>query len=223
MSIGLIGHSEGGMIAPMVASRNPNVDFIVLLAAPGIPISEMMVRQNSDIMIAGKVPKEIIELEIKGLKEIYAVLKNNKLDVNKKLEKVISIKEKTYQKYPDGFINKDDIEKMSETGAKIYLSPWMHYFGNMNPQEYLRKITIPVLALNGAKDIQVSATENLEGIEKSLKKAGNKNYKIVNLPDLNHLFQKCFFGTSDYYPKNKETFNEGAMRVIAEWVNRISD
>jgi pimeloyl-ACP methyl ester carboxylesterase len=220
MSIGLIGHSEGGMIAPMVASRNPNVDFIVLLAAPGIPISELMLQQNIDDMNEKKMPKEIMNLEIKGLKEIYAVLKNNKLEKDEKFQKILSIREKTYKKYPEGFINKDDIQQMSEPVAKSYLSPWFYYFGNFNPQEYLRKTTIPVLALNGAKDIQVRANENLEGIAKSLKKAGNKDYTIVRLPNLNHLFQKCIFGSVDFYATNKETFNEEAMRIIAEWVNR---
>jgi pimeloyl-ACP methyl ester carboxylesterase len=219
MSIGLIGHSEGGMIAPMVATRNLHVDFIVLLAAPGIPVSELMIHQNMDIMNAAKAPKEVISLEIKSLKEIYTVLKNNKLDQNTQLEKVISIKEKTYKKYPKGMINKDDIKQMSESRAKPYFSTWMYYFCTFNPQEYLSKITIPVLALNGEKDIQVRAKENLEGIEKSLKKADNQNYTVVNLPNLNHLFQKCLFGSTNFYATNKETFNEEAMRRIAEWIN----
>ena len=218
LSVGLIGHSEGGMIAPMVANRNPDVDFIVLLAGPGIPISELMVHQNTDIMTAAKAPKDILNLEIKSVKDIYAVLKNEKIDKEKKLEKVISIREKTYKKYPKGLVNKDEIKQMSETGAKAYFSPWMYYFGNFNPQDYLSKITIPVLALNGAKDIQVRAKENLEGIEQSLKKAGNENFTIMNLPGLNHLFQKCIFGSGDFYATNKETFNEGAMQVILEWI-----
>ena len=218
LSVGLIGHSEGGIIAPMVASRNPDVDFIILLAGPGIPISELMVYQNIDVMMTTNMPKDIMDMKVKSVKDIYDVLKNNKLDKDKKLEKIIFIQEKTYKKYPKGVVNKDDIKRLSQNDADEYLSSWVYYFANCNPQEYLSKITIPLLALHGAKDIQVRAKENLEGIEQTLKKAGNPNYTIVNFPDLNHLFQTCVSGSMEFYVKNKETFNEEAMKSIVEWI-----
>ncbi|MDL2239544.1 alpha/beta fold hydrolase [Bacteroidales bacterium OttesenSCG-928-K03] len=218
MSVGLIGHSEGGMIAPMIASRNSDIDFIVSLAGPGIPISELMMHQNYDIMVAGNAPKEIIDIEMKSINKIYKVLKNNKLDDDKMFFKIVSIKEKTYAKYPEGWMDKESIKQMSETEAESYLGTWLKYFATFNPQDYLKKTKVPVLALNGTNDIQVRAMENLEGIEKGLKKAKNDNCTIVPMPQLNHLFQKCLFGSINYYPKLDETFNEEAMKIIANWI-----
>ena len=218
MSIGLIGHSEGGMIAPMLASRNADVDFIVLMASPGIPITELMTHQNIDAMIAGSAPESIIKLETKSLKQTYSILTNKKLSDEAKYNKVLSIATETYNKYPAGFIQKESIKQIAETKAKAYFSPWFKYFINFNPQEYLQKVSVPVLAINGTNDIQVRAKENLAGIEKSLKKGGNNNVSIVSLPQLNHLFQKCLFGNIEMYAKNEETFNEEAMGVVADWI-----
>ncbi|MDR2085478.1 MAG: alpha/beta fold hydrolase [Bacteroidales bacterium] len=219
MSIGLVGHSEGGMIAPMVAVRNSDIDFIVLLAGPGIPIEELLIHQNNDIMVANNAPKDIIDIEIKSIKKSYSIINNNKLNDEEKLKKIIAVKEKSYKQYPEGWISEEDIQQIVETEAKSYLQPWFKYFVGFNPQNYLKKTTVPVLALNGTNDIQVRAKENLEGIEKSLKKAGNTNYKIVPLPQQNHLFQKCLFGNTELYIKNEETFNEDSMKIIADWIN----
>jgi pimeloyl-ACP methyl ester carboxylesterase len=195
--IGLAGHSEGGMIAPMVASKNKNVAFIVLLAGPGVPGNELLLKQSHDIMkqkgftaaelaLAEKTSRKIYAAIIKDTKDELGVGDLVKL-VNEDAEKLDEATRKTL-----GF---DEVALRQS--ITILKTPWMRYFISYKPIETLRKVKCPVLAINGEKDLQVATKPNLEGIEAALKLAKNKNVKIVSLPNLNHLFQTAETGAMD--------------------------
>jgi fermentation-respiration switch protein FrsA (DUF1100 family) len=98
--------------------------------------------------------------------------------------------------------------------------PWMRYFIKYDPEPLLSKITIPVLAINGSKDIQVSAKENLEGIRRLLTKAGNKDFEIIEVPGVNHLFQTAKTGDLSEYAQIEETVSPEVLEIISAWINK---
>ena len=217
MKIGIIGHSEGGIIAPMVAARNNDVDFVVMLAGPSIEMSNLLARQNYDIMKSSGYSEEIAKQYSKHALEAYKIVKNKKLDIDEKKKQVAE----TIKKMNSLVSEETSDENTIQESVEVLFSPWMYYSLNSNPQDDLCKIKIPLLALNGDKDVQVYSKDNLAGVEKAMKKAKNQNYKTLELKGLNHLFQKCIFGSPNFYGKNDETFNEDAMKTIAEWIKGI--
>ena len=209
-NIGLIGHSEGGMIAPMVANRNKNVKFLILLAAPGIPIIELTLDQNKKLAESANLPQAAIDevLSIKSKTFTYARNYNGK-DFKADFTKYLQ------ENYPN----------MSAQEREPYIaqmsSPWFQYFIKFNPDDYLSKVKIPVLAVDGSLDLQVSAKENLAGIKKSLTKAGNKNFEIVEFEGLNHLFQTATTGNPSEYGQIEETFSPKVLDKISSWILQL--
>lgn len=219
-NIGIIGHSEGGLIAEMLASnKDNNINFIVLLAAPGVETSELMLDQNHYISIENKIDTAIISRNDKLNSDIYKVLKSekNNLEANKKLTNV-------FAKYTKN-LTKSQIEEQGLSKKNINsiifqsLTPWFKYFININPEQYLKTITCPVLAIDGSKDLQVNAQKNLNAIKTKIEKNGNKNVKIIEQKNLNHLFQHCQSGLPAYYKKIEETFDPQTLKIISDWIN----
>ena len=216
MKIGIIGHSEGGMIAPMVAARNSNVDFVVMLAGPAVNIWQLMARQNYDVLKSNGIPEDIAKQYAQLASKTYKILNDKKSSIDDKKAKVRANMNEMEKLAPSGY----DEETLQANLDELF-TPWMSYFIDFNPQDYLCKVKVPILALNGDKDVQVYSKDNLAGVEKAMKKAKNSNYKILELKGLNHLFQKCIFGSPNFYGRNEETFNEDAMKTISEWIKGI--
>lgn len=216
--IGLMGHSEGGMIAPIVASRNKLVDFIVLLAGPGTNGAELLALQQKDIMEAQDISSSTIEKWLTINERIYKLLEEEK-DTE-------AFKERLNEEAPVLLKDLSDEEKETleideerlGTSMSIYASPWFRYFLSYNPEEFLSMVTCSVLAVNGEKDLQVSSKENLSAIEAALKKAGNKDFTIKEFPGLNHLFQSSETGSPTEYGSIEETFSEEVMKYVHAWI-----
>ena len=100
------------------------------------------------------------------------------------------------------------------------ISPWFRYFLAVNPLEYIEKLTIPILAINGENDTQVNYQTNLTGIENALQRANNKQYIIKSYPNLNHLFQDSTTGEIDEYGKNEQTFSPIVLSDISDWIKQ---
>ncbi|HLK54214.1 MAG TPA: alpha/beta fold hydrolase, partial [Candidatus Angelobacter sp.] len=203
--IGLIGHSEGGVIAPMVAARNHNVAFIVMMAGTGVPGDAVIAEQTKLILEASGVSNAAAEKQGATQLEILTLVKQEKdpIAVEKKLH------EKLSGQATDAQLGAT-IEKMN--------SPWMRYFISYDPAPALAKVTCPVLALNGSKDVQVSPSQNLPAIRKALEAGGNKHFEIVELPGLNHLFQTTKTGSPNEYAQIEETIAPVALDKIATWI-----
>ena len=218
--IGLMGHSEGGMIAPIVASENKEVDFIALLAGPGIAIPELMLLQIQKITEASGESAESIEEDIRVSKQAFAIVQDNADLSTEELEETLM----TF--FVQAFEEMSEESKAKIADKDVFLAqqtkqltnPWFRYFMGFDPDTYLSKVSCPVLAVNGELDLQVTPKENLAGIEKSLKKAGNKNVTIKEFKKMNHLFQLAETGSPTEYGDIEETFNEEAMKFIADWV-----
>lgn len=215
-NIGLIGHSEGGIIAPMVANMNKNVKFLVILAGPGIPVGDLMIKQNYDIAKISGLDENALKTAEDLNRKIYAFVNNYK---GKNLESDIkSILIKDLQKLSKNQIPEDKITKTAETQAKQISNPWFQYFIKFNPDNYLSKIKIPVLAIDGSLDLQVSAKENLAGIKKSLIKAGNKHFETVEFDGLNHLMQTAKTGNPSEYSELEETISPKVLDKVSSWI-----
>lgn len=215
--IGFIGHSEGGLIAPIVAASNHNIGFIVSLAGPGVTGQQIILRQTEDISRLSGVKEAAIKESVETNKKLYTILKKEK-DNNKAEAKILARYREILDKKKTP---KEDAEKQVKQlkmtfGAPAY--PWFRYFIMADPAAYWKKVKCPVLALNGDKDLQVSAKENLPAIGKALKSSGNNSYKTVLLPGLNHLFQHCKTGLPNEYNTIDETFSPEAMKIISDWI-----
>jgi hypothetical protein len=215
--IGLMGHSEGGLIAPIVAASNPDIGFIVSLAGPGVTGQQIIIRQSEDISKLSGVSEHQIKESTEALKKRFAILRKEK--DNKKAElKIIALYKENLEKNKT---SNEETEKAvnvfkEQFGADSYT--WFRYFIMTDPSIFWKKVDCPVLALNGEKDLQVSAKENLPAIEKALKSSGNKSVKTVKLPELNHLFQHSKTGLPAEYSSIEETFSPDALKIISDWI-----
>jgi len=207
--IGLIGHSEGGMIAPMVATQIENIALIVLLAGPGVPGSKILLDQNEDIFRANGAPESVIDTRLIYLSRVFEILQDYPDDVEAK-EK---IKEVFIQIY--GQISSQELE----SEAEAWTSAWMRFFVLYDPGPTLAQVTCPVLALFCELDIQVDASQNLPVMESILAQAGHTDYLVQELPELNHLFQTAQTGVIEEYAQIEETFSPAAMNLIGAWIS----
>lgn len=187
LSIGLMGQSEGGLIAPMVASRNNDVKFIVLLAGDGIPIYQVGLQQSADMSRVAGESEEIIAQKLALNKKFFDLaLRDSSLSIERLKNDIDSLlhQEMLSQQWDTAKFNayKQRYDHLA--------TPWQRTFLKLKPADYLVKVKCPVLALNGTKDLQINYKRNLAGIAKALEQGGNKQYRIVPLAGLNHIFQK---------------------------------
>ena len=216
--IGLIGHSEGGIIAPMVANKSRSVSFIILLAGTGIPGDELLLLQQELIGRASGISEQDLKKSNISNTEVFKIVKiatssdQMKKDVTDFITN--SIKSDSESKIPDGITESDFITMQ----VNEITSPWMQFFIKYNPSLALEKVKCPVLALNGDKDLQVSSKVNLEAINKALTKGGNKKVTIKELSNLNHLFQECKTGAPQEYSEIEQTFSPLALSEILNWI-----
>ena len=220
--IGLIGHSEGGLIAPMAAVQNDDVAFIVLMAGPGLTGEEILLLQSRLIEEASGTPAEEIKKNLEFSSKIYQEIKNT--DDMGMAEK--NIKEFFWKEYME--MTEEEKEKIGDPETflnmqlRVALTPWFKYFLEYDPAPTLEKVKCPVLAIIGEKDLQVPPKENLSAIEAALKKGGNKDFTLKELNGLNHLFQTAETGSPLEYAKIEETFSPVALDIITNWLNETT-
>lgn len=222
---GLIGHSEGGMIAPMVASTGKDIDFIILLAGPGIKIDSLMAEQNRAIFHQSGISERAIDAYIPLYRSAYKTI----LSTGDSAAAVLKVKDlfNQWARDTDPTLLKElrvgspeAYEKIAGAMVKELQSKWYRYFITFDPTPYLEALHCKVLALNGEKDIQVIPASNLAGIETALKKSQSKIYTVKELPGLNHLFQTCKTCTVAEYGQLEETFSPIALEEINNWLNK---
>jgi uncharacterized protein len=218
--VGLMGHSEGGLIAPMVAARSSDVAFIVLLAGPGIAGDSILLLQQALIAKAAGAPAAAIEQGAELNRRFYAVIKTTS-DSAAAAAQIAAISAKMVAALPEAQ-HALATEQLKQAQAQL-MSPWMRYFLTYDPAPALRKVKVPVLALNGTLDLQVPYKENLPAISAALTAAGNHDFKVVEMPGLNHLFQPATTGSPTEYATIPETFSPAALDIIATWIHAHAD
>lgn len=216
--IGLIGHSEGGIIAPMVASKSKDVSFIVLLAGTGIRGDKLLLLQQELIARASNVSESDIKKAKNLNTELFKmVIESNdgsslKADLTSLINKMLN--NDTNAEIADAMAQEEYVSRQ----INQLTSPWMLFFIRFDPATTLEKVKCPVLAVNGEKDLQVPPTENLTAIKNALNKGGNKNVTTIEFPNLNHLFQECETGSPSEYSIIEQTFSPEALHEITKWI-----
>lgn len=222
--IGLLGHSEGGMIGPVVAARRKDVAFLILMAAPGVPIPELMEEQNAAMLRTSGMADSIITLYRPVYRQLAQIALDAK-DTTEAMSNGLKVVHDWKTAHP-GAASAMGI--IGYTGERNHVNgfistlhdPWFNTFFRFNPQPYLEQLHCKVLALNGEKDVQVSAPQNLEGIRKSLAKSKAKPADAVELLGLNHLFQTCKRCNAMEYSMLEETIAPLALQTIGDWMDK---
>jgi uncharacterized protein len=212
--IGLIGHSEGGVIAPMIASRSSDVVWIVLLAGPATKGAETLLLQSDLIARAAGMNDEQVAKSLDFDRQAYRLVRQekNRSELETKLEDLVKLSGLGPAMPP----------ALVERQIHWTSSPWFRYFLDYDPAPALEKTKCPVLALSGEKDLQVPPKENLPLLKEALKKGGNKDNQVAELPGLNHVFQHCYMGLPAETRAIEETFAPEAMSMISAWVLKHS-
>lgn len=220
--IGLVGHSEGGIVAPMLAAKSDDIAFIELMAGTGVNGEEIFCEQGILRNRAEGVDEEMIAIDTQVRKLITGIVKKEtnrdiaKEQIHEALSKFLSgltEDQKAWLKI-HSIITEEWIKRLN--------SPWAHFHFSYEPSTALRQITIPTLVLNGELDLVVSPKQNLPVIDKALKEAGNKDYTIIELPKLNHAFQTCVIGTWDEYEQIEETIAPSALNIMTNWILKLT-
>ncbi|RKR05118.1 hypothetical protein C8C83_4449 [Flavobacterium sp. 90] len=219
--MGLIGHSEGGIVASIVASKTKDINFIVLLASTGMSGDKVLLQQQELISSASGISKEEIEKTKKINSELFKLVLNTKDDQTLKMdiEKLLKV---NLNKMTDSDTSKKmDNEDFISQQVNQLTSKWMRYFLKFDPSLVLEKVDCNVLAVNGAKDLQVAPKENLNAIQNALNKRGNKA-TIIMFPNLNHLFQECNTGLPIEYGQIEQTFSPFVLDEVTKWIKEKS-
>lgn len=220
--IGLVGHSEGGLIAPLVASRSKDAGFVVMLAGPGIRGNELLVEQAERIGEVMGMNDEMLQ-EARAVNEgvFDLILRTaNRDSLHAQLTAYLTQAIKDYPRVLA--LSGLPAESFIYAQVNQLTSPWMTWFIRYDPAPALEKVECPVLALFGEKDLQVPYKSNLAAVESSLQKGGNKDFTVRLLPNLNHLFQEAATGSPSEYATIEQTISPVALNEISEWIRKVN-
>lgn len=213
--IGLIGHSEGGIIAPMVAARSKDIEFVVLMAGTGVNGEEILYEQSALIQRAVGAAEDTINRSRKFQEQMFTLVKREP-DPQIVAEQLREIS-KNYNTTLPGTQEKVTLEYLERVASRIN-TDWFRYYLTFDPSATLKRVRVPVLVLNGELDLQVSSKQNLPVISKALEESGNKDFTIIELPKLNHFFQTCETGAIAEYAEIEETISPSVLKLITEWI-----
>ena len=206
--IGVIGHSEGGLIAPMTANRSDHVGFVVLLAAPGLPGREVLADQLERIGKSSGADERTIAIQRGTQQRILQALSQDADSAE------IATDLKQVMREAQGISSEEAIE----SEVRRLMTPWFRYFVNYDPRPALRDLDVPVLAIAGSKDTQVAADDNLAAIEQALKAGANPPHTMRTFDGLNHLLQTAETGAPQEYGRIEETVAPRVLDQIATWI-----
>ncbi len=212
----LAGHSEGGLVAPMVASKIPDIAGIILLAGPGVSGSEIVMNQTRKIAAAAGAPERILEMQDKMLAKMMAHVESGD-PVTDEFKKSL---EDEFKDLSDEERAEFGADGVAEKTIAMMGSPWMSYFLTYDPSEALTKTSCPILSVIGGKDLQVDSGLNFPAIEAAVKAGKNPDFTQKKLPGLNHLFQKSETGSPSEYVQIEETMDASLLDAVTLWLEK---
>jgi pimeloyl-ACP methyl ester carboxylesterase len=222
--IGLIGHSLGGAIAPIAASMSKNIAFVVMMAGAAKPLYQIIYDQSEAIYSKMGIRREAIDVNRRVLEALFETIiseKDSAAAMNIIRKKFAELDSEVAQLSETERKQMDLSYPLNPRDAEYYYKPARRFDFFYSPADYLKKMKCPVLAMIGSNDIQVPP-DNLPLIEKNLRKAGNRRFEVVELPGLNHLFQKCNTCTVEEYSKIEETLSPEFLKVLADWLGKTT-
>lgn len=209
-AVGMIGHSEGGMIGPIAAADNANVAFLILLGAPGTNTDQLLLSQWRMTALSQGISEGNLKNGEAVIRDVLVAVRasSDPADARRRLNSLLTTR--SLQAMGMGEAQRESFVKQSS-------SPWMRYFINYRPAEFLARVRVPVLALGGSVDHQVPSAENLPAIRHAL--SADNDVTIEQLPSVNHMFQTAKTGASGEYADIDETFAPVALQLIAHWIH----
>jgi hypothetical protein len=217
--IGLVGHSEGGLIAPIVATRSADVAFLVLMAGPGLPGDEILYLQGAAIGKAAGASDAQMAANRGVQEQIFRVVKEAK-DTTAMTAGLQQLERQLLAGIPEA--QRGAAGGALDAQLAAVSTPWFRYFLSYDPRPALAKVKCPVLAIDGELDLQVPYQPNLDAIAAALAKGGNTNVTLMHPPQLNHLFQHATTGSPAEYTGIEETMAPAALDAIAQWIRKVA-
>jgi uncharacterized protein len=210
--LGIIGHSEGGILASLVATRSQDMHWLVLLATPATTGENMLLRQSELIARAGGLPEEQITHSLEFDRKAYAAVREEKNTA-------------ALEKRLDTLVQQSGLGEAMPPAAvqaqiRFMTSPWFRQFLDFDPEPALEKLQCPVLALSGDRDLQVDSTENVPLLRKASETSENKDFTVVEVAGVNHLFQTAPSGSPALYGAIEETMAPQVLTAVTSWVTR---
>ena len=221
-NIGLCGHSEGGIVAPLAASKYKDIAFIILMAGTGVTGEEVVIEQTELILKAEGMTDEEIKESLEQSKKLFSDLRSGK----EKEEIISELRKQILEDYEDMteeqkelITNKDEYaDKTANSKYDQLTSPWMSYFLSYDPVPALEKVICPVLMLFGELDLQVSVAQNEKPMVDALVKGSNKDFEVKTFPKANHLFQAANTGSPSEYADLQKEFTPGFLDFMLSWI-----
>ncbi len=216
--IGLIGSSEGGLVAAIAATGSDDVAFVVLLATPGQSVEDLLLDQCEFILGPRGAPDAFVDRAKHYHRRLFDILRQD-TDRATAESRVRELDEKMLSGLEDE--EREWFATLGQTMAgnpMVRFSPWFRTLIALDPAEVLAQVDRPVLAISGANDVQVPTRRNLPLIEAALEGGGNDDFVVMELPRLNHMLQTSGTGSPDEYAAIEETFSPVALEVIAAWI-----
>ncbi len=207
--VGILGHSEGGIINFMVAARRPEVAFLVSLAGPSVNGIEVLKEQQKAVLRASGMTEEAVQFNSNTNAQLFDII-----EASSSREEADSLLRQLLKGW--GYN-----EELTEQTVGQMASPWMYYFLKYDPTEAIVKTNCPALLLNGSKDVQVIASQNLPAYQKLIDENGKTNLTLQELPGLNHLFQHCETGSPNEYFEIEETISPEVLEMIVGFVKSL--
>ncbi|HEX5725200.1 MAG TPA: CocE/NonD family hydrolase, partial [Longimicrobiaceae bacterium] len=217
--IGLAGHSEGAVVAPLAAARpESGVAFVVMLAGTGVPGDSILRLQTDLLMRASGIPPERSARLADAQVRMFGALRRapDGDEAARRLREAATafVGEFSEEERRAAALTVEQVEAL----VRSLLTPALRTLLDHDPAAVLRGLAVPVLALNGGRDLQVPPKENLDAIAAALESGGNRDFSVVELPGLNHLFQSAATGAPHEYARIEETFSPDALRLVSGWI-----
>ena len=230
--VGIVGHSEGGLLAAMVAAKDPKVGFVVMLAGPGKTMKQTLLEQNYEIFHLQGVPDSLINIRLAFMRDAFTTIDSvaeyrashpeDSTDRVKQLNKALLPLMKRHNKD----LTKEQKQQVGLTTMECYgwalqmSQPYVGVSLNLDPLEYIAKMKCPLMAMNGSLDCQVNAGTHLSAIERVCEQKGI-NAETVTLMNMNHLFQECKTGAVEEYAELGQSPALKALEILAKWLQKV--
>ena len=216
--VGVIGHSEGGLIAAMLGARNPGAAFLISLAGPAGPISQVLLEQLNDINVASGSNNEQLQFNLFVSEQLYQFIQSTSTpsQAHKELDSFLNQFQSQNPQYSQSFL--DSLKPQ----LKALTSPWFHYFINTNAQDYWEQVQCPVLAIFAENDLQVRASSNMMRLQDAFKNERAPLLNTYTFPNLNHLMQTCSSGLPGLYAQNPESFNPEVIKDMIRFIGTVN-
>jgi uncharacterized protein len=216
--VGLVGHSEGAIVASLAASRSRDVAFIVLLSGPGVPGSEVILDQMARIARAGGMPEAQIRAGVAEQTKLFDLMRSEKDPTRLKTQLRAFLRAQLAGGPEAGKAPGSDADQIVDLQIRELLSPWYRFFLTYDPRPALSQVKVPVLALSGELDLQAAPDLNLPEVAKALAAAKEEDVTIRRLPGLNHLLQHAKTGALSEYAASEETISPEVLDIMTRWI-----